>query len=167
LVARINGELANEFGNLAQRSLSLVARHCEGRLPAVGQRTAEDAALLAAAAALPELLGAAFDRQAFHEGLEEVWRVVRAANAYIDHQAPWALRRSDPVRMASVLRVLADVLRVLAIVLQPVMPGSMARMLDQLGVPADARDFAALATPLAEGVPLPPPQGVFPRYNDV
>jgi methionyl-tRNA synthetase len=69
--------------------------------------------------------------------------------------------------MASVLRVLADVLRVLAIVLQPVMPGSMARMLDQLGVPADARDFAALATPLAEGVPLPPPQGVFPRYNDV
>ena len=166
LIGRINGELANEFGNLAQRSLSLVARHCEGRLPAVGARTGDDAALLARAAALPALLAAAFNRQAFHEGLEEVWKVVRAANAYIDHQAPWALKKTDPARMAVVLRVLADVLRVLATVLQPVMPGSMACMLDQLGVAETARDFASLATPLAEGTPLPPPQGVFPRYTD-
>ena len=75
----------------------------------------------------------------FHEALEDVWKVVRAANGYIDRQAPWALRRTDPARMAAVLRVLADVLRVIATVLQPFMPGSMARMLDQLGVPADAR----------------------------
>ena len=65
---------------------------------------------------------------------------------------------------AGLLRVLADVLRVVSTVLQPVMPASMARMLDQLGVPADARDLAALDTPLAEGTILPPPQGVFPRY---
>ena len=80
----------------------------------------------------------------FHEALEEVWKVVRAANGYIDHQAPWALRRTDPVRMAAVLRVLADVLRVIATVLQPFMPESMGRMLDQLGVPADARQLADL-----------------------
>jgi len=92
--------------------------------------------------------------------------VVRAGNGYIDRQAPWALRKTDPERMAFVLRVLADVLRVIATVLQPFMPDSMAKMLDQLGVPAGSRDLAALAIPLADGTPLPPPQGVFPRYND-
>ena len=88
------------------------------------------------------------DRQVFHEALEDVWKVVRAANGYIDRQAPWALRRTDLPRMAAVLRVLADVLRVIATVLQPFMPDSMGRMLDQLGVPANARQLADLATPL-------------------
>ena len=91
--------------------------------------------------------------------------MIRAANGYIDRQAPWALRRTDPPRMAAVLRVLVDVLRPIATVLQPFMPGSMAAMLDQLGVPADARDFAALATPVPGGTTLPPPQGIFPRYT--
>jgi methionyl-tRNA synthetase len=104
------------------------------------------------------------NRQAFHEALEETWRVVRAANAYIDRHAPWALSRTDPARMADVLRVLADTLRVIATVLQPFMPGSMARMLDQLGVPKDARTLAALAEPLPGGIELPPPEGVFPRF---
>ncbi len=104
------------------------------------------------------------DRQTFHEALEEVWKVIRAANGYIDRQAPWALRKTDPARMADVLRVLADVLRVVATVLQPFMPTSMAKMLDQLGVPAGSRTLAGLATPLPDGTSLPPPQGVFPRY---
>jgi len=166
LISRMNNELANDLGNLAQRSLSLVARNCDGRLPPRGTPTEEDATLLAAAAALPALLRGHIDRQAFNEALEEVWRVVRAGNGYVDRQAPWALRKTDPARMASVLRVLADVLRAVATVLQPFMPDSTAKMLDQLGVPADARDLAALATPLPAGIPLPPPQGVFPRYND-
>ena len=93
------------------------------------------------------------DRQVFHEALEDVWKVVRAANGYIDRQAPWALRRTDPARMAAVLRVLADVLRVIATVLQPFMPESMAQMLDQLGVPADARQLADLGTPWPDGLP--------------
>ena len=89
---------------------------------------------------------------------------MRAANAYIDHQAPWTLRRTDPPRMAGVLRILADVLRVIATVLQPFMPESMARMLDQLGVPPATRDLAALAVPLPAGTSLPAPQAVFPRF---
>ena len=89
---------------------------------------------------------------------------MRAANGYIDRQAPWALNKTDKVRMAAVLRVLADTVRTVATLLQPFMPGSMAKMLDQLGVPADARDFAALAAPLPGGIALPAPQGVFPRY---
>ncbi len=164
LVTRINGELANELGNLAQRTLSLIARNCDGKLPARAEPTAEDQELLDAAAALPALLRERIDRQAFYEALEDVWKIVRAANAYIDRQAPWALRRTDPPRMSAVLRVLTDTLRVIATMLQPVMPGSMARMLDQLGVPTDARTFADLATPLPHGIALPPPAGVFPRY---
>ncbi len=166
VVSRMNGELANDLGNLAQRSLSLVARNTGGRLPPRGAPTEEDLTMLAAAEALPGLLRGLFDRQAFHEALEEVWKVVRAANGYVDHQAPWALRKTDPVRMAAVLRVLADVLRSVATVLQPVMPDSMGKMLDQLGVPEEARDIAALARPLPAGIPLPPPQGIFPRHND-
>lgn len=164
LITRMNVELANDLGNLAQRSLSLIARNCEGRLPAAGPASEEDAAMRAAAEALPVRLRLQLERQAFGEALEEVWKVIRAANAYIDQQAPWALRKTDITRMASVLRVLADVLRQVATVLQPFMPDSMGRMLDQLGVPAEARDLAALASPLPAGTVLPTPQGVFPRF---
>ena len=166
LISRMNVELANDLGNLAQRSLSLVARNCAGRLPPRGQPSEDDAAILSAAEALPGLLRAQLDRQGFHEALEEVWKVVRAGNGYIDRQAPWALRKTDLPRMEAVLRVLADVLRIVATVLQPFMPGSMAKMLDQLGVPEDARDLVALAVPLPDGTLLPPPQGVFPRHTD-
>jgi methionyl-tRNA synthetase len=110
------------------------------------------------------LLRERIERQGFHEALEEVWKVVRAANGYIDRQAPWALRRTDPTRMEAVLRVLTDALRVIATVLQPFMPGSMARMLDQLGVAPEARSLAALSEPLPAGIALPAPEGVFPRY---
>ncbi len=164
IVSRINVELANDLGNLAQRSLSLIAKNCDGVLPGRGDICEPDAVLLAAAAALPAALRERIDRQVFHEALEEVWKVIRAANAYIDHQAPWALRRTDPARMADVLRVLVDVQRVIATVLQPFMPGSMARMLDQLGVPPDHRNFSDLDTDLPAGITLPQPVGVFPRY---
>jgi methionyl-tRNA synthetase len=164
LVNRINVELANELGNLAQRSLTLVARHCDGKLPGRGPDTADDAELLAMAGALPDVMRRRMDRQIFHEALEDVWKVVRSANAYIDRQAPWALSRTDPARMGAVLRVLVDTLRVVATVLQPFMPGSMERMLDQLGVPGGERSFAAPAGAHADGVTLPAPAGVFPRY---
>ncbi len=164
LVTRMNVELANDLGNLAQRSLSLIARNCGGALPATGVRTAEDLEMLAAAEALPARLRDLLDRQVFHDALEEAWKVIRAANAYIDRQAPWALRKTDVVRMGVVLRVLADVLRYVATVLQPFMPGSMGKLLDQLGVPDDARDLAGLARPVADGIALPAPSGVFPRF---
>ncbi len=164
LISRLNVELANDLGNLAQRTLSQVARNCDGRLPHRGPVTEEDAALLAQAELLPERLRALVERQALHEALEEAWRVIRASNGYIDRQAPWALKKTDPPRMAAVLRVLADVLRQVATVLLPFMPDSMGRLLDQLGVPADARLLASLAAPLPAGLPLPSPQGIFPRH---
>jgi methionyl-tRNA synthetase len=164
LISRMNVELANELGNLAQRTLSMVARNCDGKRPTGAGATEDDAGLVRAARVLPDALRGMLDRQAFHEALEEIWKLVRAANAYIDRQAPWALRKTDPVRMAVVLRMVADTLRVIATVLQPFMPENMEKMLDQLGVPVTARTLAALADPLPDGAALPEPRGVFPRY---
>ena len=123
IVTRINVELANDLGNLAQRSLSLIARNCGGALPGRAARTDDDDGLLAAAHGSAGVLRDRMDRQAFHEALEDVWKVIRAANGYIDRQAPWALRRTDPPRMEAVLRVLADALRTIATVLQTVHAG--------------------------------------------
>ncbi len=164
LIRRLNVELANDLGNLAQRTLSQIAKNCGGLLPERGTATVQDTALLDAAQALPQAVRDRLDRLAFHDALEDVWKVIRAANAYIDHQAPWALRKTDVARMASVLRVLVEVIRCVATVLQPFMPGSMAAMLDQVGAPPDARGLADLAVPLPPGTELPAPQGVFPRY---
>ncbi|POF64172.1 methionine--tRNA ligase [Novacetimonas maltaceti] len=164
IITRMNVELANDLGNLAQRTLSQIARNCGGVLPERGTPTAEDTALLAQASLLPDIMHGQIDRQALTDALEEVWKVIRASNAYIDHQAPWALKKTDPQRMADVLRVLADVLRTIATVLQPYMPGSMDAMLTQLGVEEAERTFAALDTPLPAGRALPAPKGVFPRF---
>ncbi|MFT8674777.1 MAG: methionine--tRNA ligase [Acetobacter sp.] len=164
LIARNNIELANDLGNLAQRTLSLVAKNCGGIVPERGVPTEEDTRLLAQVALLPGLMSTQFERCALTDALEEVWKVIRACNAYIDHQAPWALRKTDPERMAHVLRVLLDAIRGIATMLQPFMPDSMGRMLDQLGVAPEERSFAALEVPLPGGRALPPPQGLFPRY---
>jgi methionyl-tRNA synthetase len=164
LVGRLNTDLANGIGNLAQRTLTLIAKNCEGRLPEAGPRTEADDALLHLVAALPDRVREHIARQALHEALEEIWRVIRAGDGYIDAQAPWSLRKTDIVRMGHVLRVLATTLRGIAVVLQPFMPATMARLLDQLGVPPDARQLAALDHALADGTPLPPPQGLFPRW---
>ncbi|OJW26172.1 MAG: methionine--tRNA ligase [Rhodospirillales bacterium 69-11] len=164
IISRINVELANDLGNLAQRTLSLVARNCGGARPARGAASEDDAALLSAAQGLPAAVEAHMDRQTFNEALEEVWKVIRAANGYIDRQAPWALNKTDKARMGEVLRVLLDTLRAVATVLQPFMPDSMSRMLDQLGVASDRRGLEGLSVPLDDGEALPPPQGVFPRY---
>ncbi len=163
LIRRLNVELANDLGNLSQRTLSQVAKNLGGVIPDASPTDA-DAALLAAARALPATLRPLMERMALGDALEEVWKVIRAGNAYVDHQAPWALRKSDPARMVAVLRVLVDTLRIVATVLTPFMPDSMSRMLDQLGVPPEARDLAALDTALPSGTILPAPQGIFPRY---
>jgi methionyl-tRNA synthetase len=165
LISRLNVELANDLGNLAQRTLAFIAKNAGGVVPARAALAAADDALLATGAALPAQMRAAIDRLAPHEALEDAWKLIRAANAYIDHAAPWALKKSgDDVRMHTVLSVLLETLRTIAILLQPYMPGSMAALLDQLAVAPEARQFTALSAPLPEGAALPPPSGIFPRF---
>jgi len=163
---RINGELANEFGNLAQRFLSFIAKNLGGVLPEPGPLNEDDNALLGACHLLLDQCRDAINQQAFHAALDATWSVVRAANIYVDKQAPWALRKTDPARMNTVLYVLAETVRHLAILMQPFVPDAMAKLLDQLAVAEDARSFAFLgeAHALKGGVALPAPTGVFPRY---
>jgi methionyl-tRNA synthetase len=164
MVHRLNGDLANDFGNLAQRVLSMIAKNCGGVLPVPGDFSAADEALLGAGKGLYSRIAAEIDRQAFHLALEAAWQVVGAANRYVDEQAPWALRKTDTARMGTVLYVVAEVVRHISIMVQSFMPGSCARLLDLLAVAPDRRDFASLEQPLAGGAPLPAPSGVFPRF---
>jgi len=166
IVGRINADLANDLGNLAQRSLSMIARNCEGRVPEPGAFSAEDEALIAAADGLLERCRAEMRVQAIHLALTAIWGVVADANRYFTSQEPWALRKTDPERMATVLYATAEVLRQVSILVQPAMPAAAARLLDLLAVPAGARDFAALGPHgrLAPGTALPAPEPVFPRY---
>ncbi len=164
LIMRLNVELANDLGNLAQRTLSFIAKNAGGVVQPRGTLTEADHTILATADALPDKVRDALDRLAFHEALEDVWKLIRNANAYIDHQAPWALKKTDTERMNTVLRVLLEAIRTVGILLQAFMPDSMAILLDQLGVVPDARRIAALETPMMDGAALPPPAGIFPRY---
>jgi methionyl-tRNA synthetase len=166
IVARINADLANDLGNLAQRSLSMIAKQLEGVLPEPGAFADSDKAMLAQADGMLELARTAMATQQIHQALNAVWAVVAEANRYFAGEAPWALAKTDPQRQRTVLYVTAEVVRQVAILAQPVMPDSMAKMLDILGVPQDGRDFAALggATRIKAGTALPAPTGIFPRY---
>lgn len=166
IISRINSNLANDFGNLAQRSLSMIAKNCGAVVPEHGVFTDADMALLSKAYGLLEVTRREMDAQAFHKALDAIWDVIGDGNRYVDEQAPWALKKTDPARMATVLYVLAETVRCCALLVQPFMPDSMAKMLDQLAVPEGERDFACLNAnhALKPGVPLPTPSGVFPRF---
>ena len=164
-IRRINADLANGIGNLAQRTLTLIQKNCGAAVPEPGEFTPEDKALLASAHGLRQAVDSDMSNQAFHEVLKTIWGVIGAGDGYIDAMAPWALKKTDTARMATVLYVLAETLRSIGIVAQPFMPDTMGRLLDQLAVPANKRDFAACgdAGRLVPGTPLPAPQGLFPR----
>ncbi len=166
IVNRINADLANDLGNLAQRSLSMVSKHLEGKTPAPARLTAADDSMLAAADALHAKAQAAMAEQQIGTMLSAVFEVVADANRYFAAQEPWALRKSDPERFESVLYVTAEVIRQVGILLQAVMPDSAARLLDLLAIPHEAREFSRLGPEgrLRPGSALPAPVGIFPRY---
>jgi methionyl-tRNA synthetase len=166
IVARINADLANDLGNLAQRSLSMIAKQLDGVLPEPGEFSDNDRAILAQADGMLELARTAMATQQIHQWLHAVWAVVAEANRYFAGEAPWALAKTDPARQRTVLYVTAEVVRQVAILAQPVMPDSSAKMLDSLGIPGsiESRNFAALGTRIKAGTKLPAPTGIFPRY---
>jgi methionyl-tRNA synthetase len=168
IVSRINSDLANELGNLAQRSLSMVAKNLSAAVPAPGPFEADDLELLALADGLLDRVRAAFDAQTMHLGLEAIWLMLGAANRYFSAAEPWVLRKSDAPadqeRFRTVLYVTLEVVRMAAVLVQPVMPASAGKLLDLLGQ-SDQRDFGSFGVRIAPGTPLPAPSGVFPRYQ--
>jgi len=166
IVGRINADLANDLGNLAQRSLSMVARALGGVLPKPGALQASDQTLLAAADALISKARDAMTTQQLHQVLNAVWAVVAEANRYFAGEAPWALAKTDPQRQCTVLYVTAEVLRQVSILILPFMPTAAGKLLDLLAIPEGERRFTYLggAHRIAVGTKLPAPTAVFPRY---
>src|SRR5262249_6110093 len=166
IVNRINADLANDLGNLAQRSLTMIARQLGGALPTPGAFSPADQAILAAADGMIGKAREAMQTQQLHQVLNAVWAVVAEANRYFAGEAPWALAKTDPARQGTVLYVTAEVIRQVAILAQPFVPKSAAKLLDLLAIPSAARQFAALggAGRIAAGAKLPAPSPVFPRY---
>lgn len=172
IVNRVNAELANSFGNLSQRTLSFIAKNLDGELPTGGRTDpADDALLEIIRDACVNDVPREFAEFAFSQGLDSWMRAVYACNQYIDVQAPWALRKTDPERMLAVLETLLRAIRALAIAVQPVIPTSANVMLEQLGIAANDRDYRALgnddyyAQLIAEGFRIAPPTPIFPRLD--
>jgi methionyl-tRNA synthetase len=161
IITRVNADLANGLGNLAQRCLSIIAKNCGGVLPAPIAEVRKPNFDSNSRGLLNELMA----ELKLHEALETIWGLVREANGYFADMAPWAMRKSDPQSADAVLYHTAEAVRQLAILVRWAIPAASDALLDQLGVASDARDFAALDTPLVPGSTLPPPQGVFPRLD--
>ncbi|WP_156254423.1 methionine--tRNA ligase [Sandarakinorhabdus oryzae] len=165
IVERTNADLANGIGNLAQRSLSMVAKNLGGVMPVRGEAGESEVRLKEAFMAGSEAYFAAMNALALHKALDALMSMVTAANGYFAENAPWALAKTDVTRMAEVLAATLDATRRIVILTQPFMPSSTAQLLDQLGVSAELRDFSGLNTPVAAGAQLPAPAGVFPRIT--
>jgi methionyl-tRNA synthetase len=169
IVARVNAELANSFGNLVQRTLSFIAKNLGGIPPAYGKVDTADAMLIEEVVVACAGLRAGFADLSLSQGIEAWMRGVFACNQYIDVQAPWALRKTDPDRMHAVLLTLVRAIRMLAIAIMPVVPGAAAKVLDQLG--AEERDHAAIDDDgwyermASGGFRFAPPTPIFPRLE--
>jgi methionyl-tRNA synthetase len=161
---RINADLANDLGNLAQRTLSMIAKACDGRVPSSGPATDADRQLLDAVAGMLDEARAAHADVRPDLALDAIWARVSAVNAYLNEMAPWSLRKTDPARADVVLYHAAESVRQIVLLVQPAMPASAAKLLDQLAIPAERRSFAAFGERLVPGTELPAPQGVFPRW---
>jgi methionyl-tRNA synthetase len=166
IVQRMNADLANDLGNLAQRSLSMIAKNLEGKLPSPGPLNEEDAAMLEQADALLDKARESMGDFALHQVLTATWAVIAEANRYFAGNEPWALKKTNPERFGTVLWVTAEVLRQVAILTQPVMPEACTKLLDILGVPEGERSFAQIGgkARIKGGTTLPAPTAIFPRY---
>ncbi|MFL0692630.1 MAG: methionine--tRNA ligase [Agrobacterium tumefaciens] len=163
---RINADLANGIGNLASRSLSMINKNCEGRVPTPGPLTAEDEAILKIADEAIDICREEMGKQQIHKAVAAVINIVNEADRYFAAQAPWVLKKTDEARMGTVLYVTADVVRQIAILFQPIMPETSAKILDLVAVAEEDRVFAKLgaAGRLQLGRELPAPSPVYPRY---
>jgi methionyl-tRNA synthetase len=171
IVMRSNAELANSFGNLAQRTLSQIFKNCDGYLPAIHGHSDDDKALFELVSrAISETMPAAFEDLALSQAVETWINAVFACNAYIDHQAPWSLKKTDTQRMETVLATLYICIAQLTVAISPIIPTSAGILLDRMGIAKDIRNIGGITghwySPLAEsGFRLEQPQGLFPRLD--
>ena len=166
LINRINSDLANDLGNLAQRVLSIIFKNLDSKIPSIPEDLQkEDHFLLNKLKELPNNVRVLINEQSFHEALRIIWHVIAEANRYVDKQAPWSLKKTDFNRMSEVLGVLVEVLRGVCLILQPFMPDASEKLLDQIKVSPEERLFSSLTDINSlSGRIIEKPEGVFPRY---
>jgi len=164
-VLRCNADLANGLGNLAQRTLSIIHKNCDGFVPLPGDFTNDDNLLLSNIDKTLELVRDQMEKQAFHAAFTAIFAQAAEADTYISVQEPWKLRKTDPERMKTVLYVLAETIRQLAILVQPIMPDAADKLLDQLCVTERGFEHLGERGRLASGTKIPKPEGVFPRLE--
>ena len=165
IVGRMNADLANDLGNLAQRSLSMVNKNCDAKVPKCGALSENDKAIMALADAMLAEVRMQHASFAISKAMDVIWKVVAEANRYFAGEAPWGLKKTDPAKMETVLYTTAEVLRMIGILVQPYMPASAAKLLDALAVPESQRSFDSFSKRLNSGTALPAPQPIFPRYQ--
>ncbi|MGI9364617.1 MAG: methionine--tRNA ligase [Rhizobiaceae bacterium] len=166
IVNHTNADLANNYGNLAQRSLSMIFKNLDGAVGGADELAQADTDLLELADAMLDKCRIAIDASSPNEALDVIWNVLDEANKYFDEQAPWGLKKTDPARMQTVLYVTAEIVRQVSILAQAFIPGSASKLLDQLKIPAGQRSFSNLGADhrLDPATCIEKPEGVFPRY---
>lgn len=165
ILQRTNADLSNDFGNLVQRVLSFIHKHCEAQLPVPQDLTSDDHHFLRLIEDLLPRAREEIQHQALHKYCEIVWQGVAEANRYVDRMEPWSLRKTNPERMKTVLFVLATSIKDLALLASPVIPLAAAKILDQMSFPHDKRLFSSVGALLESGLPVPKPEGLFPRLS--
>ena len=166
IVNRINADLANDLGNLAQRSLSMIAKNLDGKMPKLGELLEQDRVILGDAYALADKARKSIQDFALHHILADIWRVVADANRYFAGEEPWAKRKTDLARFETILAVTIETLRLVGLMTQPFMPQASSKLLDLLSVDRSSRDFTFMKAEarVEAGTLLPTPQAIFPRY---
>jgi methionyl-tRNA synthetase len=166
-IKRINSELANNIGNLVQRTLSMIWKNCHSKIPQPYESIYAQEELLQFAEQLIVKIRTQIDQQLIHAIIEDIIDLANRANTYIDYQAPWVLKKTDDTKMKSVLYVLAETIRYIAILLQPFVQDSAEKILDQLSISKDEREFKHLSKKYAlnVGTEIQEPKAVFPRIE--
>jgi methionyl-tRNA synthetase len=164
MVTRYNADLANNFGNLANRVLNMAVNYCGGVVP----EARADGSLVAAAHDAFESMEAAMRRLDFASAFGAVWELIRAANAYIEDRQPWALNKAgDAAATAAVLGDCLEALRIVALLASPVIPNAAGELWRRLGLPGRPEDQrlpdAAGWGGLPAGLPLDKGAPLFPR----
>ncbi|MGF7157692.1 methionine--tRNA ligase [Bartonella heixiaziensis] len=164
-VNRINADLANDLGNLAQRSLSMIAKNCDAKVPIPAAFLVQDKHLLKHSLQALEIIRKAMSSHGMHLALSAIFSVVADANRYFASEQPWSLRKSNPERFSTVLYITVEVLRQIGIMLLPFIPQSAAKLLDSLAIAEDNRLLHHISnSKIQAGLDLPPPEPIFPRY---
>ncbi len=169
LVGRINADLANDLGNLLQRSLAMITRFNQGMIPEARLARKEGGLLRQAGNRVIEEYNLGFEKLSFHKALIAVWSLINQANKFIDQEAPWALAK-DPEKKEKLGEVLYELLETLSLVaglIYPVMPATAAKIRRQVGLPEDliTLDFARIEASLKAGSPINQGEALFPRVE--